>query len=123
MRQIRRRGIALAVAILVLALAPSQVVVAVVAPVATDDAYQTDEDTPLVISAPGVLENDDPGTCVAETDTSGLMGTLTMDPDGSFTYTPPADYHGETSFTYRLAEGGCPTTSVGHPPPSRSRST
>ena len=78
------------------------------ATVATPDAYNTDEDTDLVIAAPGVLENDLPGTstCVVSTDTTGLVGSLTMNPDGSFTYSPPANYHGETSFSYGILETG-----------------
>jgi large repetitive protein len=32
-------------------------------------------------------------------------GTLDMNPDGSFTYTPDEDFHGEDSFTYRATDG------------------
>ena len=32
-------------------------------------------------------------------------GTLDLNADGSFTYTPNADYHGPDSFTYRAFDG------------------
>jgi VCBS repeat-containing protein len=78
------------------------------APVAQDDSYTTAEDTPLVVSAPGVLGNDsdvdgDPLTAVL---VSGpAHGTLTLNPDGSFTYTPAENFCGEDSFTYKAYDG------------------
>ena len=78
------------------------------APVAADDAYATDEDTDLVVSGTGVLDGD--------TDTNGdpltahviddpLHGILTLNTDGSFTYSPDPDYNGPDSFTYRANDG------------------
>jgi hypothetical protein len=63
-------------------------------PVAVDDAYTTDEDTPLNVVAPGVLGNDsdadgDPLTAILNTGVSN--GTLTLNADGSFDYTPNAN--------------------------------
>ena len=78
-------------------------------PVATDDAYSTDEDTPLPVPAPGVLDNDTdadghPLTAVLVSDVSN--GTLTLNSDGSFNYAPDADFSGpEDSFTYRANDG------------------
>jgi VCBS repeat-containing protein len=79
-----------------------------VAPVATDDGYDTDEDTPLTISASGVLVNDtdfesDPLTAVLVA--GPAHGDLTLNPDGSFTYTPASDYNGSDSFTYKANDG------------------
>ncbi|MBC7081097.1 MAG: tandem-95 repeat protein, partial [Thermoplasmatales archaeon] len=77
-------------------------------PVAIDDYYSTDEDTTLTVNAPGVLGNDydgdnDPLTAVLENGPS--HGTLTLNSDGSFTYTPHANYSGEDNFTYQAYDG------------------
>ncbi|MBW3563578.1 MAG: tandem-95 repeat protein [Acidobacteria bacterium] len=77
-------------------------------PVAANDAYSTSEDTVLTVPAPGVLSNDtdadgDPLTAVLVTTTSN--GTLTLNSDGSFTYTPNADFNGSDSFTYQAFDG------------------
>ncbi len=78
-------------------------------PAANDDAYATDEDTPLRVPAKiGVLANDtDPnGDPLAVTDrTDPAHGTLTLDPEGSFVYTPSADYSGLDAFTYAVSDG------------------
>jgi VCBS repeat-containing protein len=78
------------------------------APVASDDAYATQEDTPLTVAAPGVLGNDsDPdGDALTAVLVEGPdHGTLTLDEAGSFTYTPDADYNGPDSFTYKANDG------------------
>jgi VCBS repeat-containing protein len=77
-------------------------------PVAVADAYSTNEDTPLAVSAAGVLANDtdsnaDPLTAVLVTGPS--RGTLTLNADGSFLYTPAANYHGTDAFSYRATDG------------------
>ena len=78
------------------------------APVAADDGYATDEDTPLTVAAPGVLANDtdvDGETLTAVLVAGPTHGTLTLNADGSFTYTPAANYNGTDSFTYRANDG------------------
>ena len=78
------------------------------APVADNDSYTTDEDTPLTRPAPGVLGNDtdvDGATLTAVLVTGPSHGTLTLNPDGSFTYTPAANFNGADSFTYRANDG------------------
>ncbi|MGA7614707.1 MAG: Ig-like domain-containing protein [Thermoanaerobaculia bacterium] len=77
-------------------------------PVAGDDSYTTAEDTPMVVAAPGVLGNDsdvesDPLTAVLVT--SPAHGSLTLNPDGSFSYTPALNYNGPDSFTYEANDG------------------
>jgi len=77
-------------------------------PIANDDYYTTDEDTTLNIDAPGVLQNDtdlenDPLTTVLVDDVS--HGTLNLNSDGSFDYTPDGDYFGTDTFTYRAYDG------------------
>jgi uncharacterized repeat protein (TIGR01451 family) len=73
-------------------------------PVAADDTYDTPEDTWLTVSAPGVLSNDtdadlDPLTAIKVTDPA--HGSLALNPDGSFTYKPEANWNGTDSFTYK----------------------
>ena len=78
------------------------------APAAAGDAYSTAEDTVLTVAAPGVLGNDtdpdgDPLTAVLVTGPS--HGSLTVNANGSFSYTPAADYAGGDSFSYRASDG------------------
>ena len=59
------------------------------APVAGDDSYSTAEDTAITIAAPGVLANDtdvDSTALTAALVGAPAHGTLTLNPDGSFTY-------------------------------------
>ena len=77
-------------------------------PTAQPDVYATDEDEALTVDAPGVLGNDadadgDPLTAVLAGGVAN--GTLDLRPDGSFTYTPNADFSGTDSFTYRASDG------------------
>ena len=79
------------------------------APVGNDDTYQTLQDTALTEAAPGVLTNDtdvDTGT----TKTAGAAsdpanGTVTLNADGSFTYTPDSGFVGVDTFTYEVSDG------------------
>ncbi len=77
-------------------------------PVAANESYSTNADTALTVPSPGVLSNDsDPEgsslTAVLVTDPS--HGTLTLNSNGSFTYTPTAGYDGPDSFTYKVNDG------------------
>jgi VCBS repeat-containing protein len=77
-------------------------------PVAADDSYSTNEDTPLQIAASGVLANDsdvDGDTLTAAVVSGPAHGTLSLNSDGSFLYTPGADFNGTDSFTYRANDG------------------
>ena len=78
------------------------------APDAADDAYSTDEDTLLIVAADGVLGNDsdpngDPLSAVLVEDPA--HGTLALGADGSFEYTPDADYNGIDTFSYKANDG------------------
>jgi RHS repeat-associated protein len=78
------------------------------APVAVNDTYLTTEDTPLSIAAVGVLTNDSDldGPALQAVLVSGPQyGALTLNADGSFLYTPAANYNGGDSFTYRVNNG------------------
>ncbi len=78
------------------------------APVAAADAYATPEDVPLVVGAPGVLSNDtdiDGPALSATIVTPAANGTVGLNANGSFTYTPNANFNGVDSFTYRASDG------------------
>jgi VCBS repeat-containing protein len=78
------------------------------APSATNDAYSTNEDTALTISAPGVLSNDsdvDGNALTAALVSGPSHGTVTLNSNGSFSYTPATNYSGPDSFSYRASDG------------------
>jgi VCBS repeat-containing protein len=78
------------------------------APIAIADVYSVAEDSTLTRVAPGVLGNDtDPegGTLTAIKGSGPEHGTLTLDADGSFIYTPHADWYGTDTFTYKANDG------------------
>ncbi|MFT4304017.1 MAG: Ig-like domain-containing protein [Candidatus Woesearchaeota archaeon] len=78
------------------------------APVANDNSYITDLDTKLVISNDtGFLSNDyddngDDLIVILVSDVSN--GSLTINQDGSFNYTPDLGFRGLDSFTYKLTD-------------------
>jgi VCBS repeat-containing protein len=81
-------------------------------PVAVNDAYSTNEDTPLTIAAAnlGVLANDTDPDVPAQTLTAILVstttrGTLTFNGNGTFTYSPQPNFNGADTFTYRASDG------------------
>ena len=72
-------------------------------PDAVDDSFSTAEDTVLTVTAPGVLGNDtdpDGDTLTTTLGAGPTHGTVTLNANGSFTYTPAANYNGPDSFTY-----------------------
>ena len=75
------------------------------APVAVGEAFATDEDMPLT---GGVLANDadvDGDALTAELVDGPAFGTLAFNADGTFTYTPNANFNGTDSFSYRVSDG------------------
>jgi large repetitive protein len=77
-------------------------------PLAVNDNYTMAEDTALTVSAPGVLGNDtdpDNNPLTADLVSPPVTGILTFNANGSFTYNPPADFHGAVTFTYRAHDG------------------
>ena len=72
-------------------------------PVANDDSYNATEDVTLVVPAfLGVGANDsdvDGDTLTFTVNTPPTNGAVTLNPDGSFSYTPAPGYSGTDSFT------------------------
>ena len=78
-------------------------------PVAGDDVFTTDEDTPLLITAAQLLANDsdpdnDLSLSVVAT-TTPAHGTLVDNGDDTWTYTPPLNFTGTDAFDYTLSDG------------------
>jgi ELWxxDGT repeat protein/VCBS repeat-containing protein len=78
------------------------------APAVSNDSYTTTRNTALTITAPGVLSNDtdaEGNPLTATVVTQVINGTVTLNPDGSFTYTPTTGFAGTDSFTYQASDG------------------
>lgn len=74
-------------------------------PVAVDDAYTLNEDTLLsgnILTNDSDVDNDDLATSLVNSTTHG---DLVLKADGSFTYTPNANFFGSDSFTYSISDG------------------
>ncbi|GFE60844.1 LamG-like jellyroll fold domain-containing protein, partial [Geobacter sp. AOG2] len=77
-------------------------------PVATNDVYSTVMNNAINQAAPGVLNNDtfSQGTSVSVQFAGGpTHGSLTLNANGSFIYTPDWNYVGSDSFTYTIDNG------------------
>ena len=83
-------------------------------PVANDDQFTTNEDTAVSGSVTG-NDNDPDGDSVTYAQTSTpTSGSVVFNNDGTFTYTPNANFHGSDSFDYELvdADGATSTATV-----------
>ena len=79
-------------------------------PVAVDDATITLVNTPVSNTAATNdydPDNNTPLTFAKVTNPS--HGTVTMNSDGTYTYTPTTDYIGNDSFTYKVCDSGSPS--------------
>ncbi|MCS0343662.1 tandem-95 repeat protein, partial [Vibrio diabolicus] len=87
----------------------SQTVNFTVAPVADieSDRATVVEDTPTIINVLGndTFEGDDKVVSL-DTNNGPANGTVSVNPDGSVTYTPNDNFHGADSFTYIVTSGG-----------------
>ena len=75
------------------------------APVGINDAVTTDEDT---VATGNALTNDsdpDGDALTAVLATGPSNGSASINPDGSFEYTPNANFNGADSFTYTVSDG------------------
>jgi hypothetical protein len=80
-----------------------------IAPVATNDSYSTIAGQALTITtAQGVLANDTDANgdaLIALKVSDPIHGTLGLNADGAFSYTPAAGYSGPDSFDYAVRDG------------------
>ncbi len=78
------------------------------APVAVNDSYSLSKNGSLTVAAgSGVLQNDtdlDNNLQSAQLIASPAHGTVTLNADGSFTYTPTTGYSGTDTFTYQAVD-------------------
>ena len=87
----------------VLSSSPTTVTINVtsVAPTANADHFSVPAGIALPVATPGVLANDvGAGTLTAVLGTNVAHGSLALNADGSFNYTPTAGFTGNDSFTY-----------------------
>jgi hypothetical protein len=90
--------------------------------VAHGDTGTTPFNTPLVVSAPGVLGNDAGAGLHVTAHTDPTHGSVSIGSAGGYTYTPNPTYSGEDSFTYTATDGFSHTSiatvaiTVGLPP-------
>ncbi len=76
------------------------------------DSYTVSWNRTLQIAAPGVLGNDsDPNedALTAVLVSGPSSGTLQLNSDGSFTFTPATNFSGSDSFTYCAFDGSDPS--------------
>src|SRR5207244_3384645 len=78
------------------------------APVAVANSYSVNEDNTLSVAASGVLGNDsdvDSDSLTAVLVSGPAHGSLTLNANGSLSYTPNANFNGSDSFTYKANDG------------------
>jgi len=77
-------------------------------PVATNDSYEVEVGSTLNVASPGVLSNDsDPNNdlIIALLDSDVSNGVLSLNADGSFSFSPNSGFDGVDSFTYHASDG------------------
>jgi len=74
------------------------------APVAEDDSVVTDEDQSVTFDVLG-NDSDLDDTLSVQAYDQPLHGTVVQNTDGTFTYTPDANYYGSDSFSYVVSDG------------------
>ena len=83
-------------------------------PIAVGDTYETNEDETLVVPLErGVTVNDidaDGDVLTVELVDGPVNGTLQLNSNGAFTYTPDGDFNGQDSFLYTARDGALPST-------------
>ncbi|WP_158642648.1 Ig-like domain-containing protein, partial [Chitinophaga japonensis] len=80
------------------------------APTGAGDTQTTPEDIPISGAVSGSDVDGDVLTFTKSADPAN--GTVVVNPDGTYTYTPNADYHGPDNFTIEISDGNGGTTTV-----------
>ena len=83
-----------------------------VSPLAYADTYSAGQNTPLSVGAPGVLTNDTgiptPTAVAISGGATAQGGTVTLNTNGSFLYTPANGFTGVDTFNYTVTNGLTP---------------
>ena len=77
-------------------------------PVAGNASYNVSKNNPLVVAAPGLLAYDSDaasGPLTIALVSAPIDGTVAINPNGSFTYTPNTGFVGTDAFTYQANDG------------------
>ncbi|MGH8922642.1 MAG: tandem-95 repeat protein, partial [Actinomycetes bacterium] len=74
------------------------------APVATGDSFTTPEDTPFSGTLPAATDVDG-DTLTYSLATPAANGTVVVNANGAYTYTPNLNYNGPDSFTFTVSDG------------------
>ncbi|ARJ67778.1 hypothetical protein WV31_20015 [Magnetospirillum sp. ME-1] len=76
------------------------------------DLGDTTEDRSITFTAQQLLGNasDIDGDTLSVSGLSATNGTITQNADGTYTFTPNADFHGEVDLTYTISDGNGGTT-------------
>lgn len=93
--------------------ATGETTVGALLPVAKPNSYNFDAGSTLSVAAPGLLRNDEPngGTAVL-VDGPRNAAAFSLDPDGSFDYTPSPGFAGYDRFKYKVANGAGDSSTV-----------
>ena len=78
------------------------------APVANPDALTATRNAPVTVAAAALLGNDadvDGDTLTILSVSNGVNGTVVLNPDGTVTFTPSANFVGQATFTYIATDG------------------
>ena len=86
-------------------------------PVAIDDYVSTNEDTLVIIDAlvaNGLSPDSDPNNdaLTPVSNTAPGNGAVTLNPDGTFGYTPSSNFYGLDSFGYTISDGNGETATA-----------
>jgi large repetitive protein len=80
-------------------------------PVAVNDRATTPEDTPVTVNVLG-NDSDVDGNPLTVTSATSPNGAVTINPDGTITFVPTANFNGTTTITYQISDGNGGTSTA-----------